>query len=425
MYDLLLKNARLEDGSLRDLAIQGGRFARIAPSLEESARESFDCRGMTLLPPFYNGHTHVAMVLLRGYADDLPLFPWLQEHIWPAEARLTPEDVAAGVRLAILEMIKGGTVYFNDSYFHLPETIQAVEEMGVRATIGLFYLDLGQEGPRERLRRQNQEVLQRWKRGHSSRVGLSLNPHAIYTVPEKVLREMGEQARAEGLPIHIHLAETEKEFQDCQREHHGKTPFQYAYDCGLLTERSYLAHCVWMTDDDRRLAAETGAILVANTTSNLKLCSGIFDFRAAEQAGCRIALGTDGCASNNAHSMFSEMKFAALAGKCRYGDPTACPAEKVFSWATEAGAAFVEGAGRIQEGALADAMLLDLDQPYLVGDYHLRSNLVYAGESSCVDSLLCDGHFLMRHRSVPGEGKILADARRVCDKLRKLKEDAR
>ena len=419
MYDLLLTNVRLEDGSRQEVAIQGGRFACIAPKVEGEAREIFDGQGMTLMPPFYNGHTHAAMVLLRGYADDLPLFPWLQEHIWPVEAKMTPQDVAAGVRLAILEMIKSGTVYFNDSYFFLPETIQAVEELGVRATIGLFYLDLGNVPARERLRRQNEEVLAQWRRGHCSRVTLALDPHSIYTVPEAVLRETGAQSQAEVLPIHMHLAETEKEFQDCQREHGGMTPFQYADACGLVTDKARFAHCVWMTDDDRRLAAERGCVLVANTTSNLKLCSGIFDFAAAEQAGCRIALGTDGCASNNAHSLFSEMKCAALAGKCRTMDPTVCSAEKVFSWATEAGKYFVEDAGEIAPGKVADAMLLNLDQPYLVGDYHLRSNLVYAGESSCVDSLLCDGKLIMRHRHVPGEEEILAEARRVCDKYRK------
>ena len=142
-------------------------------------------------------------------------------------------------------------------------------------------------------------------------------------------------------------------------------------------------------------------------------------FQEAERAGCRIALGTDGCASNNAHSFFSEMKIAALVGKLQSMDPTVCPATKVLETATQAADYFVPGAGRIEEGALADAILINTDQPYFIGDYNIVSNLVYAGESSCVDSMICDGKFVMKHSHVAGEEEIMENARRVCAKFRR------
>lgn len=419
MFDLLLKNAVLQDGRKVDVAISGGRFAKIAATIEGPATEVFDCNGMALLPPFYNCHTHSPMTLFRGYADDLQLFPWLNDHIWPAEARLNAEDVYHGTRLAILEMIKSGTVFFNDSYFFLPSTLRAVKEMGIRACIGLYWINVGNAEVCAIRSKENAGVFEAWKAGeYGHRVLLSRDPHAIYTVPEADLRKLAEMSEEEGLTMHVHMAETEKEFLDCQTAHNGMTPFEYADSCGLINDRARLAHCVWMTDSDRRLAAEKGAVLISNPTSNLKLCSGMFHFQEAEKAGCRIALGTDGCASNNAHSFFSEMKIAALIGKIQSGDPTACPASLVFEYATQAAKYFVPEAGEIAVGKLADAMLINTNQPYFVGDYNLISNLVYAGESSCVDSLICEGQFLMKNRVVPGEEEILEAARMACNKYR-------
>jgi len=419
MFDLLLKNAVLRDGRKVDIAIAGGHFAKIAPVIDESALEVFDCQGMALLPPFYNCHTHTPMTLFRGYADDLELFPWLNEHIWPAEAKLNEEDVYHGTRLAILEMIKSGTVFCNDSYFWLNGTIRAVQEMGIRACIGLFWINVGNRQQCEWRQAENAEIFKAWKAGaYSDRIQISRDPHAIYSVPEAELRKLAELSAEENLTMHMHLAETEQEFNDCRRDHNGMTPFEYADACGLINDRARLAHCVWMTDSDRKLAAEKGAVLISNPTSNMKLCSGMFHFKEAEKAGCRIALGTDGCASNNAHSFFSEMKIAALVGKIQSGDPTACPATRVFEYATQAAKYFVPEAGEIAEGKLADAMLINTNQPYFVGDYNLVSNLVYAGESSCVDSLLCDGKFLMKHRVVEGEEEIIAKARQTCNKYR-------
>ncbi|MBO4620720.1 MAG: amidohydrolase [Victivallales bacterium] len=424
--NLLIRNANL-NGKLVDISIEGNRFSTIAPNLEGSFDEEFDAKGMLAFPPFYNCHTHVPMVLLRGYADDLELFTWLNDHIWPAEENFTSDvtwgkvAIYAGTRLACLEMIKSGTVFFNDSYFIIDQTIRAVEEMGMRACIGTTWLNTGNADKCARLSATNDAVRMAYQNGeYSSRTLVAEAPHSIYTVPEKDLREIAERSAQNGMLIHLHLAETSKEVQDCKKEHYGLTPVEYIKECGLLNKRARLAHAVWLSPHDIELIKESGAVLIHNPTSNLKLCSGMFHFKEIDEAGIPFTLGTDGCASNNAHSMFSEMKFAALSGKTQAKNPTAAPAERVFRLATADGAqAFFPEGGEIAPGKLADLMLINPDQPYFVGDYNPISNLVYAGESSCVDSLLCDGKFLMKHRQVEGEAEIIEQARRVCDKFRR------
>lgn len=416
---LVLRNVSL-NGSVVDISIEGNRFSAIAPHLEGTFDEEFNAHGMFAFPPFYNCHTHVPMVLLRGYADDLKLFPWLNEHIWPAEAKLTSVDIYVGTRLACLEMIKSGTVFFNDSYFMSEAIITAAEEMGLRACIGPTWISSENAEKRAVIAAEHARIRTAYQQGkYSSRILVAEAPHAIYTVFEADLRETAERSAKNEMLVHLHLAETETEVNDCKAAHGGLTPVEYIRECGLLNQRARLAHAVWLTPHDIELIKESGAVLITNPTSNLKLCSGMFHFQEIDKAGIPFTLGTDGCASNNAHSMFGEMKFAALSGKTQANDPTAAPAERVFRLATTDGAkAFFPEGGEIVPGKLADLMLINPDQPYFVADYNPVSNLVYAGESSCVDTLLCDGKFLMKHRQVEGETEIIEQARRACDKFR-------
>ena len=420
---MLIRNAILAGGSRVDIPIVGKRFGTITPAGEAKAadgEEIFDAAGLLVLPPFYNCHTHVPMVLLRGYADDLELHTWLNDHIWPAEAKLVPEDIYHGTRLALLEMIKSGTVFFRDTYFMSGEIIRAAEEMGLRAAIATTWVNpVGDGNPA--LAAANEALFQRFFAGEfGPNITLEYGPHAIYTVPEKDLRDFARLSEEKNLPVHIHLAETKKEFDDCQAAHGGLTPVEYMAEVGLLNERARLAHCVWLTEHDIELLASSRAAVAINATSNLKLCSGMPPIAKLLAAGVRVTIGTDGCASNNAHSMFSEMKIAALTAKIQSGEPTAGKAEDVFRAATTVGAELFLGEPcGLLSGAPADAMFIDLEQPYLIGDYNWCSNLVYAGESSCVDSVLCDGKFLMQHRHVHGEEEILRLGRKACDKFRK------
>ena len=415
MKTLFLKDV-IHDGKSVNIRIRDGVFRSIGADLApEADEEVFDGGGrLAVLPAFYNLHTHAAMSLMRGYADDLALFSWLSEWIWPLEARLTPEDVYAGTRLAILEMIRSGTVFFNDMYWYQKETVRAASEMGVRCWTGAMYLSGA--SPELEAKLDNQYLLEN-RASFPSRIRTGYAPHAIYTVCEKDLRAIAEKAAADGLSVQIHLAETKKEYDDCLAQH-GMTPLAYIDSLGLLTPKTVLAHAVYLDDPDMALAAERGAVLVHNPCSNMKLASGRFRAEAALKASCRIALGTDGACSNNSLSMLDEMKSAALLAKVGTLDPELMDARTVFDMATKNGAeAAGLHAGVIEEGRLADCILVDLDAPPMVPCHNLISNMVYAADPSCIDSVICDGKFLMKHHHIDGEEEILADARRAVRRL--------
>ena len=403
----------LLDGRVVDLTVEGGRIAAISPS----AARPDAAPARPVAPAFYNCHTHLAMNLLRGFADDLELMPWLQEHIWPAEAHLTDDIVYAGARFAILEMIRGGTVFANGMYWHAPAVARAAQEMGIRCAVSMQTIETGGPGvndPRNVAANRALESLPRSAAG--GRVFATLAPHAIYTVCEGSLREIAARARAEETFVHVHVAETRGEVEACRREHGGRTPVKYLADCGLLGERTVMAHCVHLTDDDVKIVRDSGAVIVENQQSNMKLVSGLFPYARAR--GCRMALGTDGASSNNSLSMFAEMKCAALAAKIESGDPTAAPADEVLRLATRGGAqAFGFDAGELRVGAAADFMVLKAGATALAPGFSLASDLVYAADTSCVDTVVCDGRVLMEGGVVPGEEEILAEARRAAAAL--------
>ena len=416
--NILISRAML-DGREVDVLIEGNRFKSISETPINGAFDHvIDARGKLLVPPFYNGHTHAAMNLLRGYADDLQLMDWLQNHIWPAEAHLDGSIVYAGTRLSILEMIRSGTVFFNDMYWYAPSVLRAAEDMKVRAAIARQAIETS-PGVNNPTNVESNAELESMIGSCSDRVFLTYAPHAIYTVCGESLREMHEKSVAEKSFYHIHVAETRTEIETCAKQHDGMTPVTYLDSLGVLDDRTIMAHCVHLTDGDIRIIRERGAVIVHNAQSNLKLDSGFFPFkRAVTDGGCRIALGTDGCCSNNSMSMFAEMKAAALLAKTVADDPTVAPASQVLGIATAGGAAaFGIDAGVIEEGKLADALLLDASNSLLVPGFNLASDLVYAADSSCVDTVICDGNVLMEGRVVPGEAEIVAAARAAAARL--------
>lgn len=421
MNTLLIQRVRL-DGKETDILIEGNRITRIAPEIAPGDARVIDGSGKAVIPPFYNTHTHAAMTLLRGYADDMELFTWLNDYIWPAEGRLTGEEIYAGTRLALLEMIRSGTVFFNDMYWYQPDAIRAVEEMGMRAAIGLLYISGSDGAVLERNRKCNEELLA-WNGGDSGRIQVAHAPHAVYTVSEEVLRRVAQEAQIDGHVIHIHASETVREVEECVAAH-GMTPIAYLDSLGILGPRTVLAHAVHLSDEDIEIIRERGAYISHCPCSNFKLASGQFRYRrVVEMGSCRFTIGTDGCASNNNLSMLEEMKFAALSAKNESGSPTAGRDGDIFRAATRTGAeAFGIDAGIIAEGKLADLVLVDLDNPLLVPDFNLTANLVYSADSSCIDTVVCDGRILMENRKISGEAEILAEARRVCAKIRSFRE---
>ena len=415
MSSILIRNVQL-NGKRTDISIRGSRIAAVAPRIEGEFDQVIDGSHRAALPPFYNTHCHAAMTLLRGIADDMELFEWLNEHIWPAEAKLTDEDIYWGTRLACLEMIRSGTVFFNDMYFHPAETIRAVEDAGIRAAVGMIVLEVNPDA-NARFQRDNAAV---WadRAKMSGRIQLTWAPHAIYTVGERSLEQIVRQAEEMQVRIHIHLAETARETADC-REQHGCSPVEYLDRLGMLSGRVLAAHSVHLSDSDIAILKKRGVHLAYMPCSNYKLSSGKFRFHTLLEKGCHVTFGTDGCASNNNLSMFDEMKTGALGAKVQYGRPTACSVDQIFRAATRSGAeAFGIDAGVIEPGKLADIMLLDLESPMMVPVHNLISNVVYSADSSCVSTVICNGRILMLDRHVPGEAEVIREARRCAEHLR-------
>ena len=413
MANILLKSVLLK-GSKRDILIQGNKFAKIGEGLSADDypnAEVVDCENFAIVPAFYNGHCHAAMTLLRGYADDMPLMKWLQEYIWPFEAKMQPRDIEIGTRLAILEMIKTGTVFFSDMYWHREQTIKVVEEMGIRATIGVTIAE-NIDTP-ERI----EENFRFLSGGHGSeRVKIAPMPHAIYTVGEKLFRRCAEAARSEGMILHTHLSETQTEVADCLKNY-GCTPVELLDRWGVLGSNFVGAHCVHLSDNDMALMAKSGSTAILNLCSNLKLGSGIPQIVNMMEHGIRLGLGTDGASSNNNLDMHEDMKLASLLAKAN-GRADALPAGEVLNMASaHVAMAYHVPAGVIAEGYLADALLVDLKNERLVPNHNFISNWIYAADSSSVDSVICNGRFVMRGRHIDGEEEIMLEAEKCAKRL--------
>lgn len=383
-----------------------GTIAALGPEVTAAPdEETIDAAGAILLPPLVNGHTHAAMTLFRGSGGDLPLMPWLEERIWPVEARLEPEDVYWGTRLACLEMIRSGTTRFWDMYWHPEATARAVADAGMRATIGAPFIDKGRDAARTRDEaRAHLGMLE----GIGGAVGAALAPHAIYTVSEESLAFIAELSAERDAPVQIHLSETAPEVEDCLAEH-GVRPAAYLDRLGLLTERTLLAHGVWLDEDELALVAARGATVVSNPAANMKLAVGkVFPYPAARAAGVRVGLGTDGAGSNDSLDLLADLRLFALAQRHAAADATAIGVEEAWSVATGASAPLL-GATPLAVGAPADFLLLDSATPELaIGD--LTADLVYAAAGAAVDTVVVAGRVLMRGGAQPERDEVVARA---------------
>jgi 5-methylthioadenosine/S-adenosylhomocysteine deaminase len=405
--DALLGGARV------GVRCEDGVIVALGPGVAaEPGDEVVDAGGAHLVPPLVNGHTHAAMTLFRGSGGDLPLMPWLQERIWPVEAKLDEEDVYWGARLACAEMVRSGTTRFWDMYWQPQATARAVEDAGIRAAIGAPLFDA--TGSFEELRDSAHRSLQTLSQ-FGPLVTPALAPHAIYTVSERSLRWIAELSAERGLPVQIHLSETEQEVQDCLAEH-GERPAHYLDRLGLLSERTILAHGVWLDPEELALVGERSATVVSNPAANMKLAvGGVFPYPAAKAAGVAVGLGTDGAGSNDSLDLLADLKLFALAQKHAAADPTAIEATEAWAVATGARAPLL-GATPLEPGAPADFLLLRRDTPELgIGD--LTSDLVYAATGASVDTTVVAGKLLMRGGEIEGLDEIVAKA---ADRARRL-----
>lgn len=405
---ILIKDVLLND-RVQDVYIEGQRFKTIGQGLDLTASEVINGRDLAIFPSFVNAHTHAAMTLLRGFADDLELFTWLNDHIWPFESKLTHEDIYIGAKLACLEMIKTGTTFFCDMYWHMPATLRAVSEMGIRAALSSVFIDFNDPKKAKEFRARTRKFFRDIK--DHELVTFILGPHAIYTVSRESLVWLKDFAADNNLLINLHLAETAKEVDDCVREH-GLRPVEYLDSLGFLGPNIIASHAIWITEKEMDILAGQEVKVVHNPASNMKLGSGIFPFKEISRRGILLSLGTDGCSSNNNLDMLEEMKIAALQAKLHDYDPTVFTAAQALQCATLNGArTFGLDMGKIAEGMLADCILVNLNHYSLIPRHDLVSNLVYSASSECIDTTICNGRILMRGRKVSGEEKIIEEVR--------------
>jgi len=405
---ILIKNVLLDKREI-NVYIEDNIIQEIGKKTE--ADYVIDGKNKAIIPGMVNTHTHAAMCLFRGYADDMNLEEWLQTKIWPLELKLKPEDVYMGTKLACLEMIKTGTTTFNDMYFFMESAAKSIDEMGLRAFLSYGFIDLFNDEKREKEIKKTKETIRNIENMHSDRIKPALGPHAVYTVSEEALRWIKNYADEKGLLVHLHLAETKKENDDFIKKHN-KRPVKYLDELGFLDKKLIAAHCIWLNDDDINLLEKHNVKISYNPVSNMKLASGVFNYQKMKKL--TVSLGTDGCASNNNLDMFEEMKIGSLLQKSYFNDETIMPAKEIFSIATENGAkALGLNAGKIEEGKLADVLLIDLKKPELTPNHDLISDLVYSANGSAVDTTICNGKILMKNRRVKNEEEILEKVKKV------------
>jgi 5-methylthioadenosine/S-adenosylhomocysteine deaminase len=413
MTPLLVTDARLDGEAVGLRCAEDGTIAALGPDVVAApGEEALDAAGAILVPPLVNGHTHAAMTLFRGSGGDLPLMPWLEERIWPVEARLEPEDVYWGTRLACLELIRSGTTRFWDMYWHPEATAQAVADAGIRATVGAPFFDKGRDIAA--MRAEAVEHLDALS-AFGGPVSAALAPHSIYMVSEESLRFIAELSAERDAPVQIHLSETKPEVDDCLGEH-GLRPAAYLDRLGLLGERTVLAHGVWLDDEELDLIAARGATVVSNPAANMKLAVGkVFDWPSARAAGVRVGLGTDGAGSNDSLDLLADLKLFALAQRHAAADATAIGVGDAWEIATGAKAPLL-GATPLAVGAPADFLLLDPHAPELaIGD--LTADLVYAADRTAVDTVVVAGKVLMRGGTQPDRDEVVAKARERATRL--------
>ena len=420
MGTILLKNI-VNDGKVSDVLIEDGRIAKVALSGESfdipSDTEVVDCTGKALMSGLVNMHTHAGMSLMRGVGEDIPFHEWL-DRIWVLEEGLDEEYVYHATKVACLEMIKTGTTTFNDQYWYMPMAYKAASEMGIRAA--LSYVICDRNDPEESERQKDQCVqMYEESKAWSGMITFMISIHAIYSVSEPMILWATGFARERGLKLHIHLSETEKEVQDCMREHEGMSPVEYLDSLGVLGPDVIAAHTLWLSDKDVEILGKRGVTCVHNVNSNLKLASGYrFRYNELRDAGANVCLGTDGCASSNNLDMLETMKTSAMIQKAWRNDPSAMPIDELISMVTSnATKALGLNCGRIEEGAAADLIIVDTENYHFMSPGSFEANLIYSAHSDCIASVICDGRFLMRDRVVPGEKEILSQARKYISRI--------
>lgn len=400
------------------VAVTGNAITEIAPTglltgKYPQAEHLHTPHGL-VMPGLVNTHTHAAMACFRGIADDLPLMTWLQDHIFPAEAKLTPEIVYHSTLLSIAEMIKSGTTSFCDMYLFTKEVAKAAQTAGMRCWVGEVLYDFPSPcyGALENGFSYIQEMFDHYR--DDQLITVTADPHSVYTCSPELLERLGEVAAKENSIYHIHLSENQSEVDTCT-ERYGKSPVRHLQSLNLLGPNVLAAHCVKLDDEEIEILASNEVKISHCLESNMKLASGTAPVVELLNSGAHLSLGTDGSASNNDVDMFGEMNSVAKIHKAIHSDPTVMDAETTLTAATIGGAIALnadQNIGTLEVGKKADCIVIDLDQPHLTPCYNIPSHMVYAARGGDVLHSVINGKVVMRDRKLTtlDEEKILAKA---------------
>lgn len=398
------------------LIIEGNKIASITTNIsdvEAYCRNNqvrlIDASNKIVMPGLINTHTHVAMTLMRGYADDMSLMEWLNTKIWPFESMLTGEDAYWGSMLGVAEMLLGGTTSFVDMYFFIQDVHRAVKKQGIRAMLSAVVFDSSINSFENEL----EKTWNNWD-DNDQRLSLCLGPHAPYTCNPQTLQTLVRLAKKNNLPIHIHLAETKDEIYQINQRYQ-VTPTQYLYEHGVFENRTLAAHCIYLNDKDIDLLKQNNVSILHNPHSNMKLASGIAHISKYLSKEINVSIGTDGASSNNNLCMWEEMRSASLLQKVSTLDPCILNAYQTLQLATVNGAKTMgmeNKLGILEEGALADVILIDLNKPHLYPQFDPITHLVYSARNEDVNTVIVDGKILVDNRKL-----LTANLDEVCNEV--------
>lgn len=405
------------------LVMEDDRILYVGSELQEPLEtfdEAIDGKGKLYMPGLVNTHCHAAMSLLRGFGDDLALQVWLEQKMWPMEAKFTSKDVHAGTALSVLEMLKGGTTAFVDMYDHMDQVAMVVEEAGMRGCLTRGVIGLCPPDVQEQKLQDAKQFAKDWHGKANGRITTMIAPHAPYTCPPDFIEKFVQASYDLDLPIHTHMSETRREVQQ-NIDDYGLRPAHHLEKLGVFDRPTLIAHGVHLTDEELDILAAHQVHVSHNPGSNLKLASGVARVPDMISKGIRVSLGTDGAASNNNLDMFEEMRLAALIHKGVSGDPVAVPAMQALKMATMDGAKsiWLDDVGGLQAGMKADLIALDLDQPHLLPKTNLISHVVYSASAHDVVDVMIDGRWVVRNREclTMDEEKVKREAELCFDRL--------
>jgi len=406
------------------VAISGGKIAAVGTASEIkksfAAPKTIDAAGGVIMPGLVNAHTHAAMTCYRGLADDLPLMEWLNQFVFPAEAKSNGDQVYWSTLLACAEMIRSGTTTFCDMYLFEDRVAEAAKKARIRAVVGEVLYDFPSPhyGPIERGLEFTESLIKHWQK--DPLITIAIEPHALYTCSPDLLKKCRSLADRYGVPLKTHLAENQGEVEEVIKKY-GQRPVDHLENIGLLSSPLIACHCVWLSEAEMDLLARRGVRVVHNPESNMKLASGVAPVPDLLARGVTVGLGTDGCASNNNLDLFQEMDSAAKLHKVHRLDPTVMPSQTVLEMATLGGARVLgmeKEIGSLEAGKKADVIVLELNRPHLQPVYNPVSHLVYSATGADVRDVIIDGKMVMEKRKL-----LTLDEGRILEKMKEIKED--